>query len=104
MNFERPPQVKTMRYDIYAGVESRELNTVRYRRSMLCEDEQEAITFAKCFAVLDYEKHAGKHSLLSWQDIREERRTKGQRFDDEAVDTFYSLEVEEKIVYYVEKS
>lgn len=93
-----------MRYDIYAGVETKGLNTVRYRRSMVCENEQEADTFAKCFAILDYEKHAGKHGLLSWQDVREERRTKGKKFDDETVDNYYSLEIEEKVVYFVKKS
>lgn len=91
------------RYDIFAGIETDNLNTVEYKRTLICEDGIEADYIASFLAMEDYERYAGEFGLLTWQQIRENLKNRGENYDDDIVDEYYLEEIEDKTIYLVQK-
>ena len=91
------------RFDIFAGVKTLKLDTIGYKKTLICENEIEADYIAEFLAREDYERYAGEFGLLTWGQIRENLKNQGKNYDDDTVDEYYLEEMEDKTLYFARK-
>lgn len=90
-----------MKYKIYAGL-SGGFGGATYQKTEDYSSMDEALEDAYALAVEEYQSYEGCHSIMSWDDCREDLIDSGFDYDDEAVDNRYQEELESWLSYYVE--
>lgn len=87
-----------MMFKIYAGLSGE----ASHQETDEFDSEEEALEYAHCLAIEEYQSYEVCHGILDWLDCREDLIESGFSYNDDDVDARYQEEIESWIEYYVE--